>query len=713
MTVLRVCFLWHMHQPWYVDLDGGRAILPWARLHALKDYLDIPGTAAEFPRLTQTFNWVPALLDQVARAAAGGSDPHLDAARLRAADLDGATRRFLVDEFFSIGDREVRAIPAYRRLRDRVRGFGTPEAAAEGLSVDELRDLQVFFHLAWSGHRLREHPVVATLLRRRRHFTEEEKDGLLGLQQEFLSNLLPELARLAASGAFAVSTSPYHHPILPLLFEPATAAADDPSLVPPARIAPRPADALAQVRLGRETFARHFGWLPNGMWPPEGAVGPETVRRLGDEGIVWLATDEAILRNSLPPARRWAEGDLPSRTRNISRPWRLAGRGPALFFRDRELSDRIGFVYSAWGAEEAADDFVARLRQRAESVAPPAAITIALDGENAWEHYEESGRPFLRALFGRLAAAEDLRVCGFEEAIAEVPAEELPALRCGSWIDGNLHTWAGDEEKNRAWTLLSDVAATVDQVVDGAPPQPLPELTGRVPPAGADPGAARAAMLAAEASDWFWWFGEGHSSAHDADFDRLFRSHLAAAVRFSALPARTDLARPVRRPRAPAVRRSPSGPISAVLDGRMTDYYEWLSAGRALGSGDGTMHLGSGRVRELHFGTDGRNLFLRLDPKEPPASERFADLTIRVHLESPRRRELVLPIQEADVAPGEPCAVAKRILEARVPISETPLPGATRIAFAVELADERGRLLQRIPGDGWIELPAAEEDWSV
>jgi len=702
-----------MHQPWYVDGATGEAILPWVRLHALKDYLDIPLLAAEFPGIRQTFNWVPGLLDQIERAAKGGADPHLTVGQKPAADLTEEERGFLVREFFSISEREIGSIPAYRQLHDRARSLGGASAAADALSVDELRDLQVFFHLAWSGEVLRGDASIDALLRKKGHFDEEEKTLLFDKQRQFLGTILPRLAGMMSCNAIASATSPYHHPILPLLFEPARAAADDPSLRLPESMKPRAGDAIAQIRLGRETFERHFGFIPNGMWPPEGAVGPETAKRAGEEGILWMVTDEAILQASLPESRRWQEGDFPAKMKTLTRPYRLGGAGPAIFFRDRDLSDRIGFVYSHWDAEEAAHDFVDRIRLRAALVGgAPSVLTIALDGENAWESYDRSGRPFLRALFARLSSSTSIRVVGFEEALTSVEAEDLNELRCGSWIGGNLHTWAGDDEKNRAWTLLSRVAQDVDTVASAFPPRSLLDQTAHSPDVP-DPAGARASLLAAEASDWFWWFGEGHSSAHDAEFDRLFRFHLAAARSAAGLPPLPELEQPIGKPSAIPSRRDPVAPIHPVLDGRATDYYEWLAAGRIPASGEGTMHFGSGRFRGLHFGTDGRSLFLRLDAVHPPAAGQALDSRLFVASVLPRPREWTLPFQTDDLDPGSPVAVAGQIVEARLPLSEEPLPPEARIGFRVELRDLRGRTIQRIPADGWIDFRVASEDWSV
>ena len=67
----RVAILWHMHQPYYEDLVTQEHVLPWVRLHALKDYFGMVALLKEFPEVRVTFNLVPSLLVQV-EAFAGG-----------------------------------------------------------------------------------------------------------------------------------------------------------------------------------------------------------------------------------------------------------------------------------------------------------------------------------------------------------------------------------------------------------------------------------------------------------------------------------------------------------------------------------------------------------------------------------------------------------------------------------------------------------------
>ena len=366
---LTVAFLWHMHQPLYVDPTRARATLPWTRLHSLKDYLDLPAIARRFPSIKQTFNLVPCLIDQIEAYAEGRlTDPFLEVASRDVRDLTREDRLFLLREFFSYNPATMGSrLPRLEELR-RKRGARAPEpghdAALAAWRESDYRDLQVLFHLAWSGATLSARPEIARLIQKGRGFSREDLAGLLAIQQAFLGEVLPEYASAAAEGAIEISASPYFHPILPLLCDTGVAHEATPRLPLPGAVFRHPEDARAQIRLGRERLALRFGAPPQGMWPSEGSVSDQTLALLGEEGVCWAATDEDILFASLGAA---APQQPAERSRLLHRPYITKG-GTVLFFRDHALSDRIGFVYQSWAADAAAADFVSRLEAIAEPV---------------------------------------------------------------------------------------------------------------------------------------------------------------------------------------------------------------------------------------------------------------------------------------------------------------------------------------------------------
>src|SRR6266849_3275474 len=156
---IRLALVWHMHQPSYRDTETGAFLLPWTRLHATKDYRDMPALLRRYPRVHATFNLTPILLEQLDAIARGASDRCLDLARRPAAELTEGERRLIATRFFDVNEPRMLQPPEpYRELLRRAgeatsaRGPGGVEAPARGepLSVPELRELQVWFHLAWA-----------------------------------------------------------------------------------------------------------------------------------------------------------------------------------------------------------------------------------------------------------------------------------------------------------------------------------------------------------------------------------------------------------------------------------------------------------------------------------------------------------------------------------------------------------------------------------
>jgi hypothetical protein len=321
-----------------------------------------------------------------------------------------------------------------------------------------------------------------------------------------------------------------------------------------------PADAEEQLRAALARHGAAFGRAPAGMWPPEGSVSPEVATLAVRAGVRWLASDEGVLWRSLPEAGRRVL---------LYRPWRFvtAGGEVALFFRDRELSDRIGFVYHHWHPEEAAADFVARVRRIGEEHAgeTPPLVAVILDGENCWENYADDGGPFLDALYARLEAEPEVRTVTPSEVLAaRGTLDALPALHSGSWIDADFHIWIGHPEKNLAWDLI---ARTRRMLVEA----------GITPENGAPIWEH---LYAAEGSDWFWWLGEDHYTGDKELFDRLFREHLEMVWQLAGRPLPRWLEQPIVHAAAARPGLGTNGLLRLATDGRQTEFYEWHEAGR-------------------------------------------------------------------------------------------------------------------------------------
>ena len=302
---LNVMILWHMHQPYYKDLVSNQYLMPWVRLHATKDYLDRPLLAAESPDLRVTVNMVPSLLEQIEDYAAGRAhDAYLDLARKRTEDLTDDERIRVLELFFSANyDRMIKPFPRYRELFDRrgwIRDHQEYQRAIRNFSINAIRDLQVWFYLAWIDPILRNRDErIKALMAKERNFSETDKQEILDITRDLTGQVIPTLKKLWAQGNIEVSTTPFYHPILPLLVDTDNGRRARPRMVLPTRRFQHPEDAALQIKMALDYCQDRLGQRPSGMWPSEGSVCPELGPMFQEQGVKWIATDEEVLACSL------------------------------------------------------------------------------------------------------------------------------------------------------------------------------------------------------------------------------------------------------------------------------------------------------------------------------------------------------------------------------------------------------------------------------
>jgi alpha-amylase/alpha-mannosidase (GH57 family) len=690
-----------MHQPSYRDLVTGACSMPWVRLHAAKDYVDMVERLEAFPKVRQTFNVVPSLVDQLEAylPPSNGSDVFLDLSRKPASQLTPEDQRFLLQWFFMANlDHMIRPFPRYYDLLAKrglhVREEEWPKVRQRFRTQDYL-DLQVWFNLAWVDPWIRRRDSeLGRLETKGEHFTEADKAHVLARHLELIGRVISTYRAAMERGQIELTTTPYYHPILPLLCDSQSARAGLPQAALPEPAFRHPEDARWQLTRALERHQAVFGAPARGVWPSEGSVSEETAALACEAGVSWLATDEEILWRTLKVS--------PSKEA-LYRPHRLdrSGGHTAIIFRDRELSDLIGFVYSRWEPRTAAADFLKRLdaiRARFEHAQRPPLVSVILDGENAWESYVDDGHAFFTALYAAFERDERFQCVTVSDYLAKHPVDRdpaLPPLFSGSWIDGNFATWIGHPEKNAAWSLLAGARHAL-------------EGTDRS-------SAAWQSLGAAEGSDWMWWFGDTHFTAQADEFDRLFRAHVANAYRGAGLEPPESLSRPIRRPAAiPGF--APTGPVQPVIDGRESSYYEWLFAGRIdLSRQYGAIQRSGQTLRVLYHGFDRRHQYLRLD-FQPGALAAGADWAVDISLQS--IQVLIRPSGDSVTAramgPGSQelatlsCAVGK-VLEVAVPTSLLGLSAGEKLRVAVTLT-QGGEVAERHPEHGTLELAASEAD---
>ncbi|HEV2112557.1 MAG TPA: glycoside hydrolase family 57 protein, partial [Terriglobales bacterium] len=610
MAEIRVVFLWHMHQPFYKDLVSGEYRLPWVRMHALKDYFGMVKLLEEFPDAHQTFNLVPSLMIQIQDYASGAArDPFLEVAAKPAAELNDAERQFALQYLFQANPAHlIGRYPRYAELYAQADSPEKKDIAQKRFTAQDLTDLQVLSQLAWFDEFVLEEPEIKELAAKGRDYSLAEQLRVIALEHELIGRVLPEYAAAAKRGAIEISTSPFYHPILPLLCDTNAGKVSAPGITLPSRRFRHPEDAREQLARGIALHEQLFGAPPQGCWPSEGSVSEEMLAIGAQLGLKWMATDQGVLGRTLGTHfSRNGEGRVESEAASrLYRAYRYEKSEPPihLLFRDHVLSDLIGFVYSGMEEQAAAEDFIQKIKEAAQPLVEQgkdATVSIMLDGENAWEHYSRSGREFLRRLYDGMSKA-GIQMVTVSEAIArESESGALKSLVPGSWINADFNVWIGAPEDNRSWDYLS---AARDFYSEKAPAADEKQRA-----------LAFEEIMIAEGSDWNWWYGPDHHSANDREFDELYRKHLSNVYRALGEPPPDYLAQSIihaEEVRSHAIPQSSY--IHPRIDGDDMRYFDWIGAAAVTADGrDSDMHGKQFVLKRLYAGIDESNLYGKLE----------------------------------------------------------------------------------------------------
>ncbi len=608
---IRLALIWHMHQPDYRDPETGVHLLPWVRLHALRGYTDLAVISEKYPHFHQTINFSPVLLSQLTELSGNLERDHFfELSKKPADELTVSDCDYLLRHCFLINwDVHVRPHPRYHQLlmkRGRnIEGVDLEYVRAQ-FTRSDFRDLVVLFNLAWFGFTLRNDPVIKALIEKERGYTEEEKLTVLEKHREAIKKIVPAYWSLASKGILELTCTPDNHPILPLLID----SRVRPDHHPQTPVFRYPEDGKRQIKRGLEIFKSVFGFPPRGMWPSEGAVSQAVVEMIQEAGLKWMAADEALL---LDPTT----GTIVPGKATMWRPW-LVGKadGPPLycFFRNRGLSDDIGFKYSRLEPWEAVKTFVGHLEdivKLAKPKAPPPLVTLVCDGENPWEYYPDGGEGFLTGLAEVIEDHPNIRFTTPSDYLADFPSKDrVEKLGAGSWIGGNFDIWMGCEEDRRAWAILAEARDHLDEIY------PVPE-DSEDEIGGEERRKVLEQLWVAEGSDWFWWYGEPFHSVLDYVFDIIFRRRVKRAYELMGLEPPIDVLVPVD-PELPIDNVSVEAPLDIIdpdIDGRITTFYEWSGAGHLKASLlEGLVgRAKSGPITDLYFGADSSNVFIRID----------------------------------------------------------------------------------------------------
>ena len=658
MGRIHVCFVWHMHQPFYKDLATGEYKLPWTRMHALKDYYGMVKVLEDFPKVHQTFNLVPSMMVQLEEYVAGTAvDPFLRCALKPAEELTHAEQNFILQYFFQANvGRMIYRFPRYGQL------YEASQQLRRTFTAQEFRDLQVLSQVAWFDEEFLEGDRdVVDLVRKGRNFTIEEQRLMGRKQREIMSKVLPVYQQFSDRGQIEISATPYYHPILPLLCDSDIAGVSHQGVPLPPRFR-YPEDARYQMVKAREYMKQTFGKAPDGLWPSEGSVSDEAMKIAAETGFKWFATDNGVLGRTLGTTAGVHE------TYRVYN-WKNDGQEMKCIFRDHYLSDLIGFVYSQMGPAEAAQHFLDRIRENCNG--RDAMVPVILDGENAWEYYEKGGREFLRQLYQRISDAPDIEAVTVSEAMGANPAHDIGHIFPGSWINANFDVWIGAEEDNLAWQMLLRAREAYE--------------TGKDKVSKEARELAFEELMIAEGSDWCWWYGPEHDSANRVEFDQLFRGHLANAYKSLEINPPEELSRTILHMSVTDSHDKPTGRIKPTIDGAVSSYFEWLGAGNyRLEDRSGAMHSQRGMIQSLSYGTDMQNLFLRIDFHDLPVAKslelHLKTGTVEVHLTSQRFcldriLEAAISLRELGVQPGEKLRFQLSVWKDHLPVAAIPQLG--------------------------------------
>jgi len=721
-------FLWHMHQPYYKDPFKDEYILPWVRLHGIKDYYDMVAILRDFPEIHQTFNLVPSLIEQIEDYAKNNAgDRFMHYTLIPADSLSLEEKVFILHNFFlAHWDNMIKVYPRYHELLVK-RGYYITRKELDRISryfsAQDFLDLQVWFNLCWFDPLFKERdPFLMELIKKGKNFTEEEKGLIIEKQMEILRMIIPEYKGMEETGQIEISTSPYFHPILPLLYDTNSARVAIPGIKLPHERFSHPEDAEEQIRSAVLYHEKIFGRRPVGMWPSEGAVSEEIPPLISKYGIRWIASDEGVLSSSLGIK---FDKDFSGTMKNPEVLYKAyMTDNLSIVFRDHTLSDLIGFVYSRWDPKNAVDDFIARLHKIREglSSSPMAHIvSIILDGENAWEHYRDDGRSFLLYLYERITNDPLLKAVTMAEYLTDYPPRDrIGTLFPGSWINRNFGIWIGHEEDNTAWDLLNKTRRDLVEYQSSLPP----EDRGKYSEAWRE-------VYIAEGSDWCWWYGDEHSTENASEFDELFRAHLMKVYSLIGKEIPPELlVSVIREDRRVKPTVEPTAFISPVIDGEITNYFEWLSAAYLdVSKIGGTMHRAENILSHIYYGFDLKNLFLRLDTTKRLKDLQVSQITFDIRFLRPEglmveircspaegivRADLIKEIgnHERQVLGKITTIAAHDIIELALPFSLLNVKETDEVAFivVVEMDDAE---LERWPYKGYISFNVPTPDFEA
>ena len=556
---LKLAFLWHMHQPYYKDDKANTTLMPWVFLHAIKDYYDLPWYGSQFENLKATYNLVPSLISQIeSYINHTANDKLLEMLKVDIEQLSKNDIEYLQSYLFLSNEHNM--IKPLKRYYELFLKYNVHNTILD-FSHNELLDLEVLFLLSWCGNFLRQNnPTVKALLEKKQYFTQENKQQLINELILFLPTIVDFYKELEQKGKITICTTPYYHPITPILFDHKSAQEAKQNVTLPNITSNFQEYGVKNTLYAIDYFEKLFGKKPSGFWPAEGSVNFQTAELFAQNNLQWFCTDEEILFKTLQNNTKT----------NIYKNYNLytTNGDIQVRFRDHHLSDAIGFDYSQKDPKAAAIEFVKHLENIYESCDFSPLVNVILDGENAWEFFPNNGWDFFNELYSLFESTPWLQTVTMDEITtdSEILTVNISQLATGSWINGNFDIWIGSKEKNQAWELLDLTKQEFNKLKDK-----LDATTTEL---------IEKEFMIALGSDWFWWYGDDHFTLQAKEFDELFRKHLINIYQYLQAEVPQQILTPiVHNHQKNSFYTKPINFIYPKIDGIKSDYFEWLNSG--------------------------------------------------------------------------------------------------------------------------------------
>jgi len=503
--------IYNDHQPLYTSVNTSFWMLPWAAVH-LEEYAEQALIMHLNPSVNVTYSLSGSLLYQIDAIRDGNyNNSYLMTALIPQKQWNN-TIYTQVKEFHDLFLESF--APRYQwnttTVRDVIEfnlSFNTPswvyssgtpagneyakllslESSGKMLNNSELTDALVEFFL-WSV----SYPIISgqlgsqfknmTLLPlyNQTSFSISEISTIAKFYPVEASIALNMFGQDAASpyhpGNVELMTTPFDHPILPLLLQSNWTDANDAYV----NKGSWNNDVVAQLNIGRGIFYRNFGYYPDGQWTPEQAVSNAIIPYLYSAGVKWTSTDQAVLEetgvlNSNLSPEQYME--------TLYQPYLVSENGSQVYivFRDSTLSNDWGFNYGSIahtnGDWAAVRDFMAYLKNVYNTVPPGnrnnTLVTVAIDGEN-WmfeSPFPEDAVPFLEDLYAAIAQNSSwLNSVTMQHYLRENHTHgNLSYLPTGSWnyqgysgsVSPYLTQWAGHPTQDQTWIQLAKVRKLV------------------------------------------------------------------------------------------------------------------------------------------------------------------------------------------------------------------------------------------------------------